>query len=294
MTTPGLIDRSPLAAARLCSEDPSAAVHGSAGYRALSPANAAAVDALLRRVESDPDLSCRVLGLVRSLKDVPETHQGILVGALAGGVSADDLGRLQMLGADPEFRRMMPLEADRQASDVVGRTAFPGVDTLVRQSGAPAHAPEKLSLAGGVELGAHAVEVVIDVVAEQLVHAGVVTNSGFAIGAAGVCVGAAGIVAVGAGLYGIAEAHHRGEEWGAGVARGQGFVAQMGHFLRGDDPVTGRGPRGDGAVAADRFWEALTPAQRVEMRSVEDVGAVLGALSASVERLTIAGASGAS
>lgn len=284
-----LVDRSPLAAARLCAEAPSDAIHASAGYRDLTSANRARVDGLLAGAGDDPDFGCRLMGLLRGgFADCDETHQAIILDALAREPDAKNLGRLEILAGDPELQRMMPRDAARQADDVVDGAAFPAIEGLARRSGADAHRTESFSRFGAIELSTHAVEMGYDLVLEHFA-VGVVGASGAATVLAGLVPGAMCLVSMAAGLRELGEAHRAGQEWGANVARGQGFVAQLGHHLRGDDAVMGRGPRSEGAAAADRFWQDLAPSQRVELRTLEHQDAALSALSASVERLTIAG-----
>jgi hypothetical protein len=280
--------RSPLAAARMCQEAPRELIHSLREYDGLSRANQGRIDALVARAAGDPDLGCRLTGLVRhdGFQASDEAHQAILLDAIAREPDADNLGRMEVLADDPEFRHMMPREAARQAEEVQEGKPFPGVEEMVRGSGARPHQNHSFSLPGAIELGAHAAEIVVDVALEHFAVTGVGAVPGSAV-AAGAAAAVLGIAAVGAGLWELAEAHRAGQEWGESVAAGQGFVAQMAHHMRGDDAVAGRGPRGTGAAAADRFWQNLSPSQRVELRTVEGQDQVLGALAASVERITL-------
>lgn len=286
-----LAARSPLVAAQLCREAPGSLVHALAEYRGLSSANRARVDALLEDAASDPDLGCRLVGLVRheGFQACDEGHQALLLDLLAGQPEADTLGRFEELASDAEFRRMMPREATRQAAEVRDRTAFPDVTAMVRRSGARAHEPHGFSLPGAIELGAHAFEIVVDLALEHVAQAGLISAASTAgtTVVAGVPPAVASIVAVGAGLWGLSRDHAAGREWGEAVAEGRGFIDQMAHHLRGDDPVPGRGARGTGAAAADRYWESLSPAQRVELRTVDGLDHVLRGLAASVDRITM-------
>lgn len=283
-----LATRSPLAAARFCQESPGALVHALPEFQGMSRANQARVDALLEDAASNPDLGCRIVGLLRheGFGACDEAHQALLLDALGGRRDADTLGRLEELAADTEFQRMMPREAARQAAEVQEGTAFPDVASIVRGSGVRGHQTHGFSLPGAIELGAHATEVLVEVAGEHLLVTGAGVAGGAAV-AAGVVTGAACVVALGAGLYALGRDHAAGREWGEAVAAGRGFVDQMAHHLRGDDAVPGRGARGSGAAAADRLWQGLSPSQRVELRTVEGQDGVLRALAANVERITM-------
>jgi hypothetical protein len=159
---------------------------------------------------------------------------------------------------------------------------------MIRGSGARAHHPHGFSLPGAIELSAHAFEIVADLALEHVAQAGLISATGTAGAlAAGAPPAVACVVALCAGLWGLSKDHAAGREWGEAVAAGRGFVDQMAHHLRGDDPVPGRGARGTGVAAADRYWESLSPSQRVELRTVEGQDQVLRALAASVERITM-------
>lgn len=281
-----LAARSPLAAARMCEESPGDLIHALDGYTGLSAANRSRVDALVAGAAGDPDFGCRLAGLVRheGFRACDAAHQALVLEGIAGEPDARILGRLEVLADDPEFRRMMPREAARQADEVLSGTAFPDVEQMVRASGARGH-HGSFSLPGAIDLGAHTAEVVVDVALEHLVAVGLspaVAGIGAGVGGGVLCT-----VAMVAGLAEIAEEHRAGRALGERVAAGGGFVAQMAHHLRGDEAVDERGARGRGAAAADRFWNALTPSQRVELRTVDGQDEVLRALAASVEGITM-------
>lgn len=278
-----------------------------AGYRNMSGAQREEVDGLLQGRAFDAHFCESVVGLLASpgYAEASADLKGDILAALREVPEEGAVDRLRFLAEDA--REWFGVDAREQESLVeraAKGTALTGPQDIafgsnVRRQEGPGLAHEFLhALPGGA---VHVAEAGLEI--GHLFMHGVATAASATVveGAAAACavVGVAAFVIE--SVEGVRHAHHEGAVQRQTIARGQAFVAAFDDLVAngeidrsyaraGDLPDT-REARSEGALAANRVWTFLDPAQRAQLRAMtgEQRQEFHDALHLRMEQLTIGG-----